>query len=89
MQICDKYHEKRVSHFELTGLSLNLSEKEEQEKEIMFKIVSVSVSFSWANRGDSDSHWDNISTNAIAYLHLLGFKTNEDIQRYLDDRILP
>jgi hypothetical protein len=89
MQIYDKYHEIRYSHFKLTGLSLKLSKKDKQETETMYEIVSVSASLYWAERGKTSNHWVDVSTNAIAYLHSLGFKTNEDIQRYLDDRILP
>jgi hypothetical protein len=89
MQICDEYHERKVYHFKLTGSCFYISEKEEQEKEIMYAISWVPLSLRWAERGDRDSHWDDISTKAITYLHSLGFKTNEDIQKYLDDRILP
>jgi hypothetical protein len=86
LQIYLEYDAMEIASLELTGERMKLSKKENQEKDIMAKINSVGASLVWAKSG---GHWDNDSTNAIAYLHSLGFKTNEDIQRYLDDRILP
>jgi hypothetical protein len=88
-RINDKYHKRCARHFILTKTTLRLTEAEELEKEIMSCIGAVRMSIKWAKRGDRDSHWDEGSNRAISCLQSLGFKTNEDIQKYLDSRILP
>jgi hypothetical protein len=88
-RISDKYHEMCAQYFLSTKTTLRLAGAEELEKEIMSCIGTVKVSIRWAKRGDRDPHWDNVSNQSISYLRSLGFKTNEDIQKYLDSRILP
>jgi hypothetical protein len=84
-----EYHRKHAEHFLSTKTILRLTEAEELEKEIMGYIKGAKASINWAKKGDRDSHWDAVSINDISCLWSLGFKTNEDIQKYLDSRILP
>jgi hypothetical protein len=84
-----KYHQKRVGNRKAGGSLIELNEKESFEVEILQKTYEVNMSRHWRRLGTKDSHWDEMSIKAIEYLHSLGFKTNQDIVRYIHFHTLP
>jgi hypothetical protein len=78
-----KYHLKRVDKSLMDGSLAELTEQEAFEQQVLRKISGVTTSLSYSNRGNRDSHWDEISSKAIKDLYSLGFKTNQDISQYI------
>jgi hypothetical protein len=77
---------ERMHELHLKNLEQPLSREEEQQREIFENIFVAASSESWAKRGMPSQHWDNGSARAIAHLCSIGFQSNEDVERFLENK---